>query len=993
MEPLEPTYAYDPATLRACEDLFRQCGGETLLPHLHAALDKSADPEHALVSLTRFFEATPDAASEITAVKNAPGYLDMLVELFSQGSLLSDTLCANPDWGIWLWQNASPDRPPTQETLLDTLTQAFAEHPGFDDRLRWMRRFTRKHMLRIAMREVFLHAPFESVAADISRLADLMIEAALRASAHELSERYSPLVYDDDPNHEITFCVLAMGKLGGCELNYSSDIDLTFLFSANGHTRDDSPRSATSEEYYRKLCELMIKALSSQTGEGHVFRVDTRLRPFGKSGPLACSLDNAVEYYSTFGRAWERQALIKARPCAGDLALGDTMLERLRPFVYPRYFDDATLEDIRNVKQQTEAVIATKTQTDREVKLGRGGIRDIEFTVQMLQMLHGGRWPDSRTTNTLEALRALGVRQRIRPFQAKTLERNYVFLRAIEHRLQIQGGRQTHILPESQAELDLLARRLGYASDTAFMNVYREHCQETREILEQFLATKGDGNLWVNELLAPESDCAAGLEKLRVIGFNAPERAREEILVMANGPADAPYTRETAQQFASIAPFLLSALGQTPDPDMALVRLSQILALLPVPATLYNLLRYQPRLSRYLIALISNSDYFSEMLVRDISLLDIIGAPGHIETPSDRDTLEQTLADLQNAVNPAPALYRLRDGEVLKVALRDLLLGISVASVGDELSQLAEVIIANSLRQARKETARRFGESASGFAVLSLGKFGGREMGYGSDLDLVFVYEDETGADITTSPIEYFSGIASQVLKQLKEPTRYGILYDVDARLRPDGSKGVLAIPAQRLRQYYLEEAYPWEKFALMKVRGVAGDKAFTTHIAGEARHIAFSTGLNRTALDDLETMRSKLSATAQRLDLKRREGGIAEIEFATRIMQLRHVKEHPDLERGGVFGALETLREKGLVAEEEYASLRDGYAFFRHLLNRARMMRGSSSSCITDTPETLKRLSLGLGLDEDLPGLVEAQAERVHRAYQRIYASVYDNV
>lgn len=995
MEATEHPYTCDPATLRACEELLRNRGAESLLPRLNSALDNSADPEHALVSLTRFLEAETGAPHEILRTGDAPGYLEMLVELFSQGSLLSDTLCANPAWGAWLWQHVTPDRPPSRADLIDAVTQAFTEHPGFEGRLRWMRRFTRQHMLRIAMREAYLHAPFESVAADISHLADAMIAGALLASTRELSERYGTLVSDEDPAHEVTFCVLAMGKLGGCELNYSSDIDLTFLYSANGHTRDDSPRSATAEEYYRKLCELIIKALSGQTSEGHVFRVDTRLRPFGNSGPLACSLDGAVDYYSNFGRAWERQALIKARPCAGDLVLGETMLERLRPFVYPRYFDDATLEDIRNVKQQTETVIASKTQTDREVKLGRGGIRDIEFTVQMLQMLHGGRWPDSRTPNTLEALRALGERQRIRPLQAKTLERNYIFLRGIEHRLQIQGGRQTHILPESPEELELLARRLGYSSGGAFMNVYRERCQETRAILEQFLATKGDGNLWVNELLSPESDCAAGLEKLHSIGFTNAERAREEILVMANGPVDAPYTRETAQQFAAIAPFLLSALGQTPDPDTALVRLSQILSLLPVPATLYNLLKYQPRLSRYLIALISNSDYFSEMLVRDISLLDLIGTPGHIENPSDREELEQTLADLQHAVNSAPALYRLRDGEVLKIALRDLILGISVASVGDELSQLAEVVIANSLQRARIETARRFGETSASFAVLALGKFGGRELGYGSDLDLVFVYEDEdeTNFTVTTSPIEYFSGIASQVLKQLKEPTRYGILYDVDARLRPDGSKGVLAIPAQRLRQYYQEEAYPWEKFALMKVRGVSGDEPFATRTASEARHMAFSMGLDRKALEDLEHMRAKLAASAQRLDLKRREGGIAEIEFATRILQLRHVKGHPELERGGVFGALDTLRKEALINEESYAALRDGYAFFRHLLNRARMMRGSSSACISDTPETLKRLTLGLDLEEDLPGLVDAQAKAIHRAYTHIYRSVYEEL
>jgi len=984
----------DQTTAQACLGTLRAACGDPFLSGLHEVLARCGDPDHGLVGLTRFLETANYDPDEITRMREAPEYLRMLVELFSQGSLMCDILCGTPSHGRWLWENAFPDRGRSREEMLAMLDEAFKEVTDFDGRQRWLRRFSRLEKLRITVREVVVHAPFESVVADISCLADTMIEGAFRAAREHLATRFGILVADEDPRHEVTFCVLAMGKLGGYELNYSSDIDLTFVYSANGHTREDTPRHATTEEYYRKLCEILITALSGQTSEGHVFRVDTRLRPFGKSGPLACSMDSAVDYYTNYGRAWERQALIKARPCAGDISLGETLLERLRPFIYPRYFDDATLEDIRGVKEQTEAVIAARTETDREVKLGRGGIRDIEFTVQMLQLLHGGRWPDSRTPNTLTALRALGERQRIRPFEAKTLERNYIFLRGIEHRLQIEGGRQTHILPEPGSELDRLARRLGYIDGDVFMGIYRERTEETRAILEQFLASKGAGNLWVNELLEPRSECVAGLEKLRSLGFKDAQRARQEILLLANGPDEAPYTRETAQQFAAITPFLLNALGQTPDPDAVLLRLGQVLSLLPVPSTLYNLLNYHPSLSRYLIALISNSDYFSEMLVRDISLLDLIGTPGYIEQPARREALERSLADLKGAANPAPALYRFRDGEVLKVALRDLSMGISVAEVGDELSLLAEVVIQDVLNDARENIADRYGRTPAAFAVLALGKFGGRELGYGSDLDLVFVHEDEPARfEPSISQGEYFAAIASQVLKRLKEPTRYGILYNVDARLRPDGNKGVLSIPEQRLRQYYLEEAYPWEKFALMKVRAVAGDPAFMARAEAEARHIAFSMRPDRAALEELESMRTRLAATVSKLDLKRREGGIAEIEFATRLLQLRHVAGNPDLERGGVFGALAVLAEKGLLSELACETLRAGYAFFRHLLNRARMMRGSSSSCLPESPDILQRLALGLGVKEDLLEKVESHAVAVHDTYRAIYESLYEEI
>jgi len=988
MKTPEYDYFHDSEKAAACLKTIRSHCGEAFLTTVQETAGQSADPLGVLINLTRFLEAVEDRQAEALRMSDIPGYLPLLAELFSQGPLLSDMLCRYPQYGAWLWDNLHPDhaRPPMEYG--EILEAAFQKHNDIETRQKWLRQFSHRELLRIAAREVHLHAPFESVSADISHLADAMIEGALRASTEYLSPRFSPLDADEAPSMEVTFCVLAMGKLGGQELNFSSDIDLLFIYSASGHTREDSPQSATTEEYYRKLCELMIQLLSERTAEGHVFRVDTRLRPFGKSGPLACSLGSAVDYYSTYGRAWERQALIKARPCAGDFQLGEVLLEQLRPFFYPRYFDDTTLEDIRSVKRQVESIIASKSQTDREVKLGRGGIRDIEFTVQMLQMLHGGRWPEIRTSNTLEALRALGQRQKVQPFDAATLERNYIFLRGIEHRLQIEGGRQTHILPETGPELDMLARRLGYENGDSLMNVYRERTAETRAILEQFLATRGDGNLWVIELLEPESACADGLKKLASLGFRDPGRARNELLLLANGPDDAPYTRETAQQFSAVTPFLLEALGQTPDPDGALLRFSQILGRLPVPATLYNLLKYHRNLSRYLIALVSNSDYLSEMLLRDISLLDLIGTPGHIDMPSRRDELEQVLSDLEAAADPAPALYRLRDGEVLKVALREILLGIPVTAVGDELSQLAEVILARSLSRARARTTARYGTTSAAFAIVALGKFGGRELGYGSDLDLVFVHEDEETArfDISTSPTEYFASIASQVIKSLKEPTRYGLLYDVDARLRPDGNKGALAIPEQRFRQYYQEEAYFWEKFALMKVRAVAGDAGFAARIEAEARHLAFSMRLERSGLEELEAMRAKLAAAAPRLDLKRREGGIAEIEFATRLLQLRHAGEHPDLERGGVFGALELLSEKSLLPEQEHGMLREGYAFYRRLLNRSRMMRGCASSCLPDAPEMAARLAQSLGIEGGLQEQIESHAAGIHQVYLRIY-------
>ncbi len=783
---------------QACQALaaLTELAGEDFAQAVASATLETGDPLRSLVGMTRFVERCLSPKMEASLVLASPLYLDMLTTLFYQSRLMTDILCRNPEYASWLWEEASLDRARSVQEMLGDLHRVLRNVSDFSEFCTALRRFGRREILRIATREVCLHQPFASVAEDISNLADTAIEAAIEAAELQLAPKFGkPMQAAADGSGDAvpaSFVVFGMGKLGGRELNFSSDIDLLFIYSDHGETTGGSTGKLTNEGYFNKLGELIIKAVSEATREGFVFRVDMRLRPFGKSGPLASACEQVLDYYMNHGRAWERQALIKARPCAGDIELGASLLEELRPFIFPRYFDDATLEDIRQVKRQTEARTADQGKTEREVKLGRGGIRDIEFTVQMLQLLNGGRWPEYRTKNTLEAIQALGERQSLSPFEAVSLARNYVFLRKAEHRLQIEGGQQIHALPEQAEELDQFARKLGYSDGASFMRVYRENTGETRNILERFLASKGAGNLWVAELLDPQVAAPVGLEKLREAGFQDPERARAELLLLANGPERGRFTREVAQYFAIITPALLEAFASVPSPDTTLLRMGQILAKLPAPGTLYDLLRCNPPLCRYLTTLIANSDYLCSILVRDISLLDLVGTPSAFAAPSTRESLNQELDGLELATHPDAAAYRLRDGEMLKVALRELVQDISVADVGDELTVLAEVILANALKKARAAVEARYGANPRKFAILALGKFGGREMGYGSDLDLVFVHEhsDAPGQPGIYSDTEYFPAIASHTLKSLKEPTRNGILYDIDARLRPDGSKG-----------------------------------------------------------------------------------------------------------------------------------------------------------------------------------------------------------
>ncbi|HNR33035.1 MAG TPA: bifunctional [glutamate--ammonia ligase]-adenylyl-L-tyrosine phosphorylase/[glutamate--ammonia-ligase] adenylyltransferase, partial [Candidatus Hydrogenedentes bacterium] len=914
----------DPAQAARILDALAPADQDPLTTHLAAALEESAHPSKALVRLERYLDVVPDRALAIERLAESLPYTRMALTLFSQSHFLTDIVCGEPDSLPWLWDEAERTRTRTRDEMLHDILAVDGVPEVYEATLHALRAFRRREIARIAIRDIFEHASVPSLTLDLANLADATLEAALRASEAEVRRRFgrSQCVDASGQAREAGFAVLALGKLGGHELNFSSDIDLLFLYADEGDTTGEGGRATTNADYFRKVGELLIKAVSEQTAGGQLFRVDMRLRPFGSTGPLAMSLEAAIEYYTTYGRAWERQALIKARPCAGDLALGDAFIDRLRPFVFPRYFDDETLEDIRETKRQVEAQIARRGEADREVKLGRGGIRDIEFTVQMLQLLNGGAWPELRTPNTLEAIEVLGRRHYLSPFEANALASHYVFLRGVEHRLQIEGGRQCHALPADPEALDEFARQLGFVDGASFMNVYHDHTKETRAILDRFLAAKGSGNLWVGDLLNPRSDGHVGIPRLRALGFRDPDRARAELLALCVGPEDTPHTLHVRQDFADIAPGLIRALGRAADPDRTLMRLAGLLPRVATPGALYQILKSSKELSEYLVQLVSNSEYLMTILVRDPGLFDLLGGGEALDTPATRRELKEELRFLADAYDRSAALYRFRDGAMLRVGLRELVRDISLAEVGDELTLIAEVVLEHALAEARQKAADRYGPTETSFAVLGFGKLGGWEMGYGSDLDLVFVYDSDGAGPDGMSAQEYFSAVAAWTINRLTDHSRHGVLYDIDARLRPDGNKGMLAVGHRRLDEYYLDEAQGWERLALMKARAVAGDLRFGLRVERQVKDLAFSLPLNRQTLEHIESLRVKLAEKAGSLDLKRSPGGINEIEFTTRLWQLRHVRDLPELKRGDVFGALDILIENGLVDPGQSAAL-----------------------------------------------------------------------
>ena len=956
---------------------------EALAPLLADALATAASPDTLLVRFDRYLDACIHPAAELTQMARYPRYLALAATVFDQSHFLTDIVCRNPEYLPWVWSEGNLDETPTREYLRDELFHQMSAFDDFDAQCQSMRRFRRREILRIACRDIVAHAPLAEIALDLSNLADAALEAAMHFGQGDLTRRFgSPMP------EGAAMVVIAMGKLGGRELNFSSDIDPIFVYSEEGETSGGENGSISNHQYFTKLGERIVKGLSSMTSEGNVFRVDMRLRPHGTKGPLAMNLESTLDYYAHAGQTWERQALIKARACAGDQNLGERFLQGIRPFAFPRYFDDDMLEDVRRLKQQMEAQVAARGETSLEVKLGRGGIRDIEFTVQMLQMLNGGRMPELRTTNTLEAIGLLGERGRLTPFETQTLTSNYIFLRQVEHRLQIEGSQQVHCIPQEESARHAFARRFGYKSGEAFMNEYQDRAEETRGILERFLKSEGSGNLWMADILNPRSDAATSLPNLAELGFDPPEHARAILLSLGIGPEGQPHSLHVQRRFAEIAPDLVKAISECPDPSATLDRFADLLNKQGAMGPIFEMLRYNTALIGHFAELLSNSEFLTRILMRDPGLFDTIGDADGLQAPATMESMRALLASLRRAYDPDAGLYRLRDGELVRIGMRELFAEADILDISRELSHLAEVILQDVTETALTKAAEKYGPTDARFCVLALGKFAGHEMGYGSDLDVVFVFEDGKPVANGIGAAEYFAYAATQLVNPLAAHTRYGHpLYEIDTRLRPYGQKGSLVVGHGRLYEYYRNEAESWEHLALVKVRAVAGDAAFGQQVEEEARAIAFAQPLTPEALDRIDDIRRRLAEASTPYDLKKHEGGIAELEFGLRLLQIRHARQSPELRRGDVLGAIQVLQDTRVIPADDADALSGAYRLYRRIENRIRMFRGRPESSLPEDAAARAELARRLALDGDLLERVNKARTLIHAFYERALA------
>jgi glutamate-ammonia-ligase adenylyltransferase len=979
---------------REVESLGRRLGPERVTA-LWVAVRASPDPATALRGLLRIQEA----------LGRAPGAEAMAARLVLVSESVQRLLQRRPGLLAWIHRSPALEHPEFLEDLQREARRWASRVPQGDELLRRLRRFKGRGTLRLAVRDVWLGAPMELLGREQAALAEAIVRMALAALEPTLRQRWGA------PEPE-GFVVLGLGKLGGEDLNWSSDVDLVYLHRGDGMTLGGASGSIPTVTYYTRLAEGLTRALSTTTEDGFCYRVDLDLRPQGRAGAAVVSLPALLHYYEQQGRTWERAALVKARVVAGDEELGREVLESLTPFVWRRHLDLEAVDALRDIKEQIDL---RSSASGDDVKLGPGGIREVEFFAGALQLLHGGRNPSLRVRSTPRALQRLGDAGLLSQSDVDALTEAYASLRRVENRLQMVEDRQTHRIPPPGAERERLAHGLGFAGSEAFVAELQRHRGYVERAFRTLLGQEARGELPDEPDLAlaldDDVDDARRAEALQRRGFEEPGAALAAIhrLRRVLGAA----RLEEGVGPSRLARRLLRGCAQSADPDQALFYLTEFVSALAAPAGYLRLFRERPAVTRRLLDLFGQSAYLSAEFVRIPELLDQLVS---WDTEALHKSSEQIRAELESRLtrvsgDPELALgsmRRFKNEEVLRVALGDISGELDVPEVARQLSALADglleqaVFLALDYAQARWGIPRLRSGARAPLAVLGMGKLGGRELGYHSDLDLLFVYGSAAGEETTGGSSgrlghhEWFARAAQRLLSLLTLQFREGRLYAVDTRLRPSGNQGPLVVSEEALVEHHTRRGQLWERQALVKARCVAGDVGYGERLLSEVlAPLVWSRPLPAEAAAEIHRLRMRMERevadeSAERLNPKTGQGGLVDVEFATQYLQLLHGGELPSVRRTGTLEAIEALAAAGKLSRAEASELRQGYLFLRRVESRQRLVHGRALQHLPTGGRALQLLARRLGYGGLDPG--EAFLAAYRQAVTRVRA-VYGRV
>jgi glutamate-ammonia-ligase adenylyltransferase len=906
-----------------------------------------------------------------------PAVRDLLLAFADHSSFLWGLAAADP---ARLYALLEADPQASRARLEATARDAWREAADQAELMQRLRQLRGETALLVALADCGGVWTLDETTAALTAFADAAVGTTVRFLLKEAAEAGRLTLADPaDPEKGSGLVVLALGKHGAGELNYSSDIDLVVFYDPEGMPvagRAEPPALAV------RLTQNLVKILQERTGDGYVFRVDLRLRPDPGSTAVAVSLPSAFTYYETVGQNWERAAFIKARPVAGDLALGTRFLEELTPFVWRKYFDFAAIADVHAMKRQIHAVRGHETiaVAGHDIKLGRGGIREIEFFVQTQQLVFGGRRPALRGRRTLDMLDALVNEGWITPAARDDLGKSYRFLRMVEHRLQMVADEQTQRLPRDAEDLAHIAAFAGFASTEAFAEALT---REAEAVQKHYALLFEEGPELATDIgslvFTGTSDDPETLETLQRLGFHDPARTAETIRGWHFGRRPAVRTARAREVLTELTPALLTALGRTADPDGALAALDEAFGHMLAAVELLSMLKSSERLLTLFADLLGSAPRLADVVASSPHVLDAVIDPAFLTPSRDEAATAARLAALVG--EPASFedfLDRIRGAarqENFLVGAQFLTGILSPEEVGQAYAAVAQAVIGLSLEAVEAEFAAQHGRVPGGRAVvLGLGRLGAREMTATSDLDLIVLYDFDEGRAMSDGArsleaVVYYTRLTQRLVSALTVPTRRGRLYEVDMRLRPSGSKGPVATQFRSFLAYHDGDAETWERMALTRARAIAGDAEFAEEVEAAIAGILQRPRQARELAADVVSMRSLIAeekGDTGPWDLKMAPGGIVDLEFIAQYLVLAHAAAHPEIvDEIGTRRVLAYAATKGLLAEEAGATLRAACALLSDAFHWQRLTVEGPFDFATVAPAVLNRIATALGMPD----------------------------
>ena len=910
-------------------------------------------PESLRATVDAHWEAYLEAAGQAQIkVPRTPEFVASLRRVWACSDFVAQRCINDPAVLQGLLRNGDLLRDYTAQDYVQMLAKRLRSCKEFIDLGERLRLFRQREMVRIAWRDIAGWADLDETLRDLSMLAQACIQAASQILFKWQAQDWGKP--KDAQGKVQSLIVLGMGKLGAGELNFSSDIDLIFTYPQSGETR--KTRGISNEEFFTQLGQRLVQVLNNQTMQGFVFRVDMRLRPFGDSGALVSSFDALEDYYQRQGREWERYALIKARPVAGDPQAGEQLMKLLTPFIYRRYLDFGVLESLREMKELIVKQVRQKGMANN-IKLGRGGIREVEFIGQAFQLIRGGREPQLRTRPIQQVLRRLTDADHLPAFVTERLITSYRFLRRVENRLQEWEDGQTHLLPEAQVDRVRLAYAMGYREWALFEKDLNKHRDWVDEQFQQvFSAPQREPELQPRErsplaLVWADVHAPQTIGLLREAGFDDPQEVQRLLAQLREGHVYRVLTTQGRGRLNQLIPLLLGALVVLEHPSRNFARVLQVIETVARRSVYLSLLVENPMALSQLVKLSAASPWIPTQIAQTPLLLDELLDARTLYHPlcgaALADDLLVHLSDVQanDVEGQMEQLRQFKHSNVLRVAAADVMGVLPLMVVSDHLTEIAEVITAQALRFGWAHVAARGGVNlpkdmldevvSPGFGVIAYGKFGGIELSYGSDLDLVFVHANDQ-----QSPA-FYARIGQRMIHLFSTLTPSGVLYEIDMRLRPSGNAGLLVSSIEAFTDYQTESAWTWEHQALVRARFIVGDPELRKEFERARNQVLTRRRDEPTLRAEVKEMRARMrtelsSKNEGDFDLKQDTGGIVDIEFMVQYGVLRWACDHPGLVAfTDNVRLLDLMRQFGLLPSGDATFLSDTYRLYRRYVHQ----------------------------------------------------------